>query len=59
MLEIAPGSPFPGSNGVQFFRGNLYVANSSTGDIVEIPIEPDGQRWGALGFRLYLSAGLQ
>ncbi|MCP3962277.1 MAG: hypothetical protein GY719_30920 [bacterium] len=42
LLQIAPGSPFPGPNGVQFFRGSVYVVNSSTGGIVEIPIENDG-----------------
>ena len=42
LLAIPPGSPFPGPNGVQFFRGEIYVVNSSTGDIVAFPIEPDG-----------------
>ena len=40
-VEMA-GSPFPGPNGLQFYQGSIYVANSSTGDIVEIPIENDG-----------------
>jgi hypothetical protein len=42
LLQIPPGSPFPGPNGVQFFRGRIYVVNSSTGDIVSIPIRPNG-----------------
>lgn len=31
---------FPGPNGLKVFRGAVYVANSSTGDIVAIPFEP-------------------
>ncbi len=42
LLKVAPGSPFPGPNGLQFYQGSIYVANSSSGDIVEIPIEHDG-----------------
>ncbi len=42
LFKIAPGSKFPGPNGLQFYRGSIYVANSSTGDILEIPIERDG-----------------
>ena len=42
LLKIPMGSPFPGPNGLQFFRGSIYVANSSTGDIVEFPIEHAG-----------------
>ncbi len=42
LLKIAPGSPFPGPNGLQFFRGDVYVANSSTGGIVKIPLLPSG-----------------
>jgi sugar lactone lactonase YvrE len=50
LLKIAPTSPFPGPNGVQFFRGDIYVANSSTGDILEIPINPDGSAGQATVF---------
>ncbi|MEM8961002.1 MAG: SMP-30/gluconolactonase/LRE family protein [Acidobacteriota bacterium] len=43
LLEIAPGSPFPGPNGVEVYKGEVYVANSSTGDIIAIPIDrPSG-----------------
>ncbi|MEM8932201.1 MAG: SMP-30/gluconolactonase/LRE family protein [Acidobacteriota bacterium] len=42
LLKRPPGSPFPGPNGLKFFRGEIYVANSSTGDIVAFPIEPGG-----------------
>lgn len=42
LLEQAPGSPFPGPNGVRVFRRTLYVANSSSGAIVAIPILADG-----------------
>lgn len=50
LLKIAPGSPFPGPNGVQFYRGSVYVANSSTGGIIEIPIENDGTAGQAVLF---------
>jgi len=41
LLDLLP-NPFgvPGSNGVQFFHHEMYVSNSSTGDIVVIPMEP-------------------
>jgi len=38
-----PGSlPLPGANGLQFFRQELFVANSGLGTIVAILFEPDG-----------------
>ena len=42
LLAIPPGSPFPGPNGLKVFRREVLVANSSTGDIVAIPIQPNG-----------------
>jgi len=32
-----PGSPFPGANGLKIFRGEVYVSNSATGQILAIP----------------------
>jgi sugar lactone lactonase YvrE len=37
LLAQAPGSPFPAGNGLKVFRGEVYVANSSTGNIIAIP----------------------
>ena len=31
-----------GANGIQFFRGDLYVINTDRGTIVRIPVRPDG-----------------
>lgn len=45
LLKVPPGSPFPGPNGVQFYKRKIYVANSATGNIVAIPI----LRGGAAG----------
>ncbi|MEM7581868.1 MAG: hypothetical protein AAF560_00690 [Acidobacteriota bacterium] len=42
LLKRPPESMFPGPNGLQYFRGKIFVANSSTGDIVGIPIRPGG-----------------
>lgn len=39
---LAPGMPLPGANGLQLFRNELYVANSSQETILAIPFEPDG-----------------
>ncbi len=55
LLEIPPGSPFPGPNGLKVFRREVLVANSSTGIIVAIPIQPNGTAgparvWGTLPF---------
>src|SRR6185295_7767814 len=38
-LAAPPGSPFPGANGLQVFRHELYVSVSATGQIVAIPFE--------------------
>ncbi len=44
LLEAAPGSPSPiAANGVQFFEDELYVANSSTGDIIAFEIDDDDE----------------
>ncbi|MDH3524029.1 MAG: SMP-30/gluconolactonase/LRE family protein [Acidobacteriota bacterium] len=42
LLAIPPGSPFPGPNGVRFYKSELYVAVSATGNIVAFPLEPSG-----------------
>lgn len=39
LLAAPPGSPFPGANGLQIFRRELYVSVSATGQIVAIPFE--------------------
>jgi len=39
---LAPGMPLPGANGLQIFRNEVYVANSSQETILAIPFEPDG-----------------
>lgn len=36
------GSGLPGANGLKIFRNEVYVASSTQGLIVAIPIEPDG-----------------
>jgi len=36
------GAPFPGPNGLQIFRGELYVSNSNEGTILAFPFYPDG-----------------
>lgn len=42
LLKRPPGSPFPGPNGLRFFRGEIFVANSGSGQMVAIDIEPSG-----------------
>ena len=42
LLKRPPGAMFPGPNGLQIYHGDVYVANSSTGTIVTIPILPSG-----------------
>ena len=37
---LAPEMPLPGANGLQIFRNELYVANSSQETILAIPFEP-------------------
>jgi sugar lactone lactonase YvrE len=32
-----------GANGLAFWRGDLYVANTDLGSIVRVPVQPDGQ----------------
>ncbi|MEA2562489.1 MAG: hypothetical protein QOH06_3993 [Acidobacteriota bacterium] len=39
---ITPEMPLPGANGLQVFRNEVYVSNSSFGTILAIPFEPDG-----------------
>lgn len=40
---IAPPAPGAGgANGLQYFRGELYAANTGTGQIIAVPINPDG-----------------
>ena len=41
-LLKAPPGPFPAANGLQFFRGNFYVSNPGTGNILKISLEPNG-----------------
>lgn len=40
LLKRPPGAFFPGPNGLKIFREEIYVANSSTGDLIAFPIEP-------------------
>lgn len=42
LLARPPEAVFPGPNGLRLFRGEVYVANSETGDIVAVPILADG-----------------
>ena len=42
LLKRPPGAVFPGPNGLRVYKKRVYVANSSTGTIVAIPIENDG-----------------
>jgi len=39
---LLPQPPFPGANGLKFFRRQLFVTNSGQGTIVAIPFQPDG-----------------
>ncbi len=39
MLQRPPESPFPGPNGLEIYKDEVYVANSATGNIVAIAIE--------------------
>lgn len=39
---LAPGMPLPGANGLQIFRNEVYVSNSSRETILAVPFEPDG-----------------
>lgn len=42
LLKRPPGAFFPGPNGIRHFRSEIYVANSATGHIVALDIEPSG-----------------
>ena len=42
LADPDPFDPFPGANGLQFYKGAIYVANASTGSIVAIPFTLDG-----------------
>lgn len=42
LLKRPDGSVFPGPNGLRYFRRKIFVANSSTGDIVAIPLRHGG-----------------
>ena len=42
LLALPPGSPFPGPNGLRVYKREALVVNSSTGDIVAVPIQPNG-----------------
>jgi sugar lactone lactonase YvrE len=42
LLKPAPGAPFPGPNGLQFFRHELYVSNSDQGTVLAFRLRPDG-----------------
>lgn len=41
-LLTGAGTAPVGANGIGYYHGNLYVVNSNTKDIVQIPIRPDG-----------------
>ena len=47
LLARPPGAVFPGPNGLKVFRREVYVANSSTGQIVAIALLPDGSAGAA------------
>lgn len=42
LLALPPMAPFPGPNGVRYFRGEIYVAVSVSGTVVAIPLQLDG-----------------
>ncbi len=43
LLDSDPNVPFPGPNGVQIFRQELYVSNSNSGQIVAFPFPEGGE----------------
>ena len=47
LLARPPGSMFPGPNGLKVYKGEVYVANSATGNMVAIDILPDGSAGAA------------
>lgn len=42
LLKPAPAAPFPGPNGLQIFRGELYTTNSDQGTVLAVRLRPDG-----------------
>lgn len=42
LLKPAPAAPFPGPNGLQVFRGELYTSNSDQGTVLAVRLRPDG-----------------
>lgn len=42
LLKPIPGNLVPGPNGLQIFRGEVYVSNSDTGNILAIAFNGDG-----------------
>lgn len=42
LLQRPQGAVFPGPNGLRYFRGKIYVANSTAHTIVAIPLEHEG-----------------
>jgi sugar lactone lactonase YvrE len=42
LIRPAPGAVFPGPNGLQIFRGEVYIANSDQGTILAVRLRPDG-----------------
>lgn len=42
LLKPAPAAPFPGPNGLQIFRGELYTSNSDQGTVLAVRLGPDG-----------------
>ena len=54
---LAPGLPLPGANGLQIFRNEVYVSNSSQETILAIPFEP-GDAAGDLRLHAMLPTGV-
>jgi streptogramin lyase len=36
------GFPLPGANGIKVFRGMVYVSNTSSSEMLRVPIQPNG-----------------
>jgi sugar lactone lactonase YvrE len=53
---VIPGMPLPGANGLQIFRNEIYVSNSSRETILAIPFEPDGSA-GEIRIHAVMPAG--
>ncbi len=43
LLDADPAVPFPGVNGLQIYRGELYVSNSNTAQILAFPFPQGGE----------------